>query len=93
VKLAKYGSELDGPWIPGDIDLTTLPTTYQKVISLTTGDISTYIQTLRTVLATKMCNSCHNPADEGADQAITINGINCGPQGSDSRAYVGDQPS
>ena len=92
MKLAKYGSELDGPWKAGYIDLSTLPTAYQKVISLTTGDTSTYVypnQTSTTVLATKLCNSCHDPADEGEDPAVIINGINYGPQGGDSRAYVG----
>ena len=92
MKLAKYGSELDGPWKPSYIDLSTLPTAYQKVISLTTGDTTTYIypnQNSLTVLATKLCNSCHDPADEGDDPAIIINGINYGPQGGDSRVYVG----
>lgn len=90
-KLAKYGSELDGPWSPSYIKLSTLPTAYQKILSLSTGDTSTYVypnQTSLTVLATKLCNSCHDPADEGADPAITVKGINYGPQGGDSRAYV-----
>lgn len=89
--LAKYGSELDGSWHAGYIDLSTLPTAYQKIISLTTGDTATYIypdQTSLTALSTKLCNSCHDPADEGQAPVVTVNGINLGPQGGDSRVYV-----
>lgn len=91
MKLAKYGSELDGPWSAGYINLSTLPAAYQVVRSLTTGMTWTYYypsQNSLPVLATKLCNSCHDPADEGTDPAISLNGISCGPQGGDSRAYV-----
>jgi hypothetical protein len=90
-KLAKYGSLLDGQWSPSYTSVLALPVAYQKVISLTNGDTSTYIypdQTKMTIQATRLCNSCHDPADQGSDPEIIINGINYGPQGGDSRAYV-----
>lgn len=91
-KLAKYGSWLDGQWSAKYTNVSVLPVAYQKVIDMTSGDTSTYIypdQTKYAVLATKLCNSCHDPADQGGDPAIIIGGINYGPQGGDSRAYVG----
>jgi hypothetical protein len=91
-KLAKYGSILDGPWSAGYTSVSALPAAYQKVIDIATGDTSTYIypdQTTLAVQATKLCNTCHDPADQGGDSAITQGGINYGPQGGDSRAYVG----
>jgi hypothetical protein len=90
-KLAKYGSVLDGQWNAGYTNVSALPSAYQKIISLSTGDTTTYIypdQTTLSVQATKLCNSCHDPADEGSDPAAIVGGINLGPQGGDSRAYV-----
>jgi hypothetical protein len=91
-RLAKYGSVLDGGWNASYIALSELPAAYQKVINLSTGDTSTFIypdQTTLAVQATKLCNSCHDPADQGGDPPVHLNGINLGPQGGDSRAYVG----
>jgi hypothetical protein len=90
-KLAKYGSVLDGPWNAGYTNVTSLSAAYQKIISLTNGDTSTFIypdQTTIAVQATKLCNSCHDPADQGSDPAVIVGGINYGPQGGDSRSYV-----
>ncbi len=89
--LAKYGSELDGPWHNRYLALNRLPEAYQKIISLKTGDTSTYIypdQKALPVLAVKLCNSCHDPADEGDEASVFFHGINLGPQGGDSRVYV-----
>jgi len=90
LKLAKYGSMLDGPWSAGYIKLSAMPTAYQKIINLSTGDTTTYIypnQTLMKVQITKLCNSCHDPADQGSDPSVIVGGINLGSQGGDSRAY------
>ena len=92
-KLAKYGSLLDGPWNARYIKISELPDAYQKVLSSTTGVISTYIypdQTKLAVQATKLCLSCHDPADQGGDPDMIVSGINQGPQGGDSRSYVAD---
>jgi len=91
LKLAKYGSVLDGQWSAGYTKISALPAAYQKIIDLTTGDTLTYVypnQTTVAVQATKLCNSCHDPADQGGDPAMIVGGINYGPQGGDSRAYV-----
>jgi len=91
LKLAKYGSILDGQWSAGYIKLSTMPSAYQKTIDLSTGDTATFIypnQTSMKVKMTKLCNSCHDPADQGGDPPVIVNGINLGPQGGDSRSYV-----
>lgn len=91
LKLAKYGSELDGPWHAGYINLSTLPAAYQVVRSLTTGQTWKYYypdQNSLPVLEMKLCNSCHDPADEGDEPSMSLDGINCGPQGGDGRVYV-----
>jgi hypothetical protein len=90
-KLAKYGSVLDGQWSASYINLSTLPAAYQKLLNLTTGDTSTYVftdQTSFSALVTKLCSSCHDPADQGGDPEVIVGGISYGPQGGDSRAYV-----
>ncbi len=89
--LAKYGSVLDGPWKDRYIALANLPEAYQKVISLKTGDTETYVyphQGSLKVLSTKLCNSCHDPRDEGDEPSVSFQDINLGPQGGDSRVYV-----
>ncbi len=89
-KLAKYGSILDGPWNASYTKISDLATAYQTVID-PTGAVSTFNypdQTTLAVQATKLCNSCHDPADEGGDPNIVAGGIDYGPQGGDSRAYV-----
>jgi hypothetical protein len=91
LRLAKYGSVLDGQWSAGYTQVLDLPAAYQKIINITNGDTSTFIypnQTTVSVKATKLCNSCHDPADQGSDPAIVVNGIDFGPQGGDSRSYV-----
>lgn len=90
-KLAKYGSVLDGPWSAGYTNATKLPDAYQTVIAPSTGAVSTFTyadQTTLAVQATKLCNSCHDPADQGGDPNISVGGIDFGPQGGDSRAFV-----
>ena len=89
-KLAKYGSLLDGPWKAGYAKISDLPSAFQTVIN-STGVVSTFTyadQTTLAVQATKLCNSCHDPADQGGDDSISVGGIDFGPQGGDSRAYV-----
>ncbi len=88
--LAKYGSVLDGPWAASYTKISDLAAAYQTVID-STGAVSTFTypdQTTLAVQATKLCNSCHDPADEGGDPNIVVGGIDYGPQGGDSRAYV-----
>ena len=90
-KLAKYGSFLDGQWSASYTNVSALPTAYQKVISLLSGDTSTFVypdQTTLAVQATKLCISCHDAADQGGDPAIRVDGVDLGPQGGDSRSYV-----
>jgi len=90
-KLAKFGSVLDGPWGPGYTQIADLPVAYQAVIDASTGNVSVFTFTDQTVLpvqATKLCNSCHDPADQGGDPDVILGGIDYGPQGGDSRAYV-----
>jgi hypothetical protein len=89
--LAKYGSILDGGWSPAYLNAANLPQAYQTVIDPTTGASSTYAfpsQNTQSVQATRLCNSCHDPADQGGDPNIVLGGIDFGPQGGDSRAYV-----
>lgn len=89
-KLAKYGAVLDGPWTAGYIQLSGLPDAYQTLIS-PAGVASTFTytdQTTRAIRATKLCNSCHDPADQGGDPNIIVGGTDYGLQGGDSRAYV-----
>lgn len=90
--LAKYGSVLDGPWSPGYITVANLPDPYQTVINPSTGAVTTFTypnQQITVVTAsTKVCNSCHDPADQGGDPNIMLAGIDYGPQGGDSRAFV-----
>jgi hypothetical protein len=90
-KLAKYGSLLDGQWSASYNTIAAMPAAYQKVINISTGDTSTFIypdQTTLAVQATKLCNSCHDPADQGGDPEVIVGGINYGSQGGDSRSYV-----
>jgi hypothetical protein len=90
-KLAKYGSVLDGQWNADYSSVSDLPDAYQKVLNMSTSTISTYVypdQTILSVQATKLCNSCHDPADQGGDPEVVIGGVNFGPQGGDSRSFV-----
>ena len=90
-KLSKYGAVLDGPWQAGYTNATQLPAAYQTVIDPSTGAVSTFTyadQTTLAVQATRLCNSCHDPADQGGSPNITVGNIDYGPQGGDSRAYV-----
>lgn len=90
-KLAKYGAVLDGPWQAAYTNATQLPAAYQTVIDPVTGAWSTYIypdQTTLGVQATRLCNSCHDPADQGAPPDTILGGVDYGPQGGDSRAFV-----
>lgn len=89
-KLAKYGSVLDGPWQAGYTKIADLPAAYQTVID-PAGVVSTFTYTDQTALAvqaTRLCNSCHDPADQGGDPNFILGGIDYGPQGGDSRAFV-----
>lgn len=90
-RLAKYGSLLDGQFNATYISISELPDAYQKVLDLSTTIMSTYTypdQTLLAVQATKLCQSCHDPADRGGDPDVVADGVNLGPQGGDSRSFV-----
>lgn len=90
-KLAKYGSVLDGPWQPSYTNVVNLPAAYQTLTNPSNGLVSTFTypdQTKLAIQATKLCNSCHDPADQGGDPNISVGGIDYGPQGGDSRAYL-----
>jgi hypothetical protein len=90
-KLAKYGSILDGEWNADYTSVSDLPEAYQNVLDRFTSTISTYVfpnQTSLSIQATKLCNSCHDPADQGGDPEIVIDGVNFGSQGGDSRSFV-----
>ncbi len=90
-KLAKYGAVLDGPWKAGYTNVAQLPDAYQTVVSPASGAVSAFTfadQATLAAQATKLCSSCHDPADQGGDPDITLSGVDYGPQGGDSRAYV-----
>lgn len=89
-KLAKYGAWLDSQpkaaYIPLD---TGMPVAYNYVLSKGAYVKSDYArQTVISAHATKLCDSCHDPDDQGGDPAKVIGGVNYGPQGGDSRSYV-----
>jgi hypothetical protein len=89
-RLAKYGAWLDAQpkaaYIPLD---TGMPTAYQFVFKKNAYVRTAYAdQSALSVHATKLCDSCHDPDDQGSDPATTVAGRDYGPQGGDSRAYV-----
>jgi hypothetical protein len=89
-KLAKYGAWLDSQPSSAYIQLDTgMPVAYDYVLGNHGYVKHTYSeQAAITVHATKLCDSCHDPDDQGGDPAKIIHGRNYGPQGGDSRAYV-----
>jgi len=89
-KLAKYGAWLDSQPKAGYIQLDTgMPVAYNFVFSQNAYAKHSYSeQTALSIHATKLCDSCHDPDDQGGDPAKVINGRNYGPQGGDSRSYV-----
>ena len=71
--------------------MADLPPASQYLIDPSNGSLSTFTysdQTKLAIQATKLCNSCHDPADQGGDDDITLAGVDYGAQGGDSRAYV-----
>jgi hypothetical protein len=89
-KLAKYGAWLDSQPQAAYIQLNTgMPVAYNFVFQKKGFVQTTYKdQSAISIHATKLCDSCHDPNDEGSDPAKIIHGVNYGPQGGDSRAYV-----
>jgi hypothetical protein len=89
-KLAKYGAWLDSQPQDAYIQLDTgMPTAYNYVFANNAYVKTSYAdQSALSVHATKLCDSCHDPDDQGGDAAKTIGTSNFGPQGGDSRAYV-----
>jgi hypothetical protein len=89
-KLAKYGTWLDSQPKAGYIELDTgMPVAYNYVLQNSAYVRNAYEeQSALSIHATKLCDSCHDPDDQGGDPAKVINGKNYGPQGGDSRAYV-----
>jgi hypothetical protein len=96
-KLAKYGAWLDSQPTAGYIQLDTgMPVAYAYLyetsqIKRNQGD---YVRTdykdqsAISVHGTKLCDSCHDPDDQGGDPAKVVSGRNYGPQGGDSRSYM-----
>ena len=89
-KLAKYGAWLDSQPKAGYIQLDTgMPVAYNHVLTQSAYVQHSYSeQTALSIHATKLCDSCHDPDDQGGDPAKIIGGRNYGPQGGDSRSYV-----
>jgi nitrate/TMAO reductase-like tetraheme cytochrome c subunit len=89
-KLAKYGAWLDTQPKAAYIQLDQgMPTAYSYLFKKNSYTRSVYTsQTAFAVHATKLCDSCHDPDDQGGDPAKVIGGVNYGPQGGDSRAYM-----
>ena len=67
-----------------------MPTAYNHVFDGKKTYVKTSYsdQSTLSVQATKLCDSCHDPDDQGGDPAKMLGGRNYGPQGGDSRAYV-----
>lgn len=89
-RLAKYGAWLDTQPKPAYIPLQVgMPTAYQQVFTSNDYVRTRYVhQSALSVQATRLCDSCHDPSDQGSDPATSVAGRNYGPQGGDSRAYV-----
>lgn len=89
-KLAKYGAWLDTQPQAAYIQLDTgMPTAYAYLFKKNAYVKTSYSdQTTISVHATKLCDSCHDPDDQGGDPAKIIGGTDYGPQGGDSRAYM-----
>jgi hypothetical protein len=87
-RLSKFGAWLDtqprGAYIPLD---KGMPTAYQYVFKKN-GYVKTNYskQSQFSVHATKLCDSCHDPDDQGGDTTV-VAGNDYGPQGGDSRSY------
>lgn len=100
-KLSKYGAVLDRDFTPAYVDWTAAATAYPDLTWLTTPyqwvfnpTSASYVQTTLSasalgLAATKVCYSCHDPDDQG-DPSVPgiVGGVNYGPQGGDSRAFV-----
>jgi hypothetical protein len=89
--LAKYGAWLDSQPTGAYIQLKTgMPIAYNHVLKKSNTYVKTEYsdQSSVSALATRLCDSCHDPDDQGSDPAKIIHGANYGPQGGDSRAFV-----
>lgn len=89
-RLARYGAWLDSQphaaYIPLD---KGMPTAYLFAFKNNAYVRTDYAhQSKLSVHATKLCDSCHDPEDQGSDPATTVAGRDYGQQGGDSRAYV-----
>lgn len=89
-KLAKYGAWLDGDFQRSYIALASaLPTASVHVFAGASYGSADYAdQTTVTTQATRLCDSCHDPDDQGGDPSFVKGAKDYGPQGGDSRAYV-----
>ena len=96
VKLAKYGAWLDGEFSATYTVLDAgMPTAYNHVFDGSSAYIQTNYSTqtvdptaLKVLQATKLCDSCHDPDDQGGDPNVVKGSIDYGPQGGDSRSFV-----
>lgn len=96
-KLAKYGAWLDSQPTAGYIQLDTgMPVAYAYLYerNQTKRNQGDYVRTdyvnqaAISIHATKLCDSCHDPDDQGGDPARVVGGLSYGPQGGDSRSYM-----
>jgi hypothetical protein len=89
--LAKYGAWLDGSFTAAYISLDSgLATAYANVFDGASAYVQTDYsnQTTMSVHATKLCDSCHDPDDQGGDPSVVKGSIDYGPQGGDGRSFV-----
>jgi len=95
-KLAKYGAWLDGDFSATYTALDVgMPIAYNHVFDGSSAYIQTNYSTqtadptaLKVLQATKLCDSCHDPDDQGGDPSVVKSSVNYGPQGGDSRSFV-----
>jgi hypothetical protein len=90
--LAKYGAWLDGDFSAAYISLDSgMATAYANVFDSHTSTYSPTpysLQATMSVHATKLCDSCHDPEDQGGDSNVMKGSIDYGPQGGDARSFV-----
>jgi hypothetical protein len=90
-KIAKYGAILDQDPADTYFLASALPVPSQSVFAPATDSYvdTAYLNTTSVaVAAVKLCDTCHDPADQGAPPNAVLNGHDYGPQGGDSRAFV-----
>ena len=93
-KLAKFGAILDQDPAFGVTTYFAAADLPQPSQSVFDPSADSYVDTpyasltSTAVAATKICYTCHDPADQGGDPDAIVGGHDYGPQGGDSRAFV-----